>query len=659
MSVSRISVRFLYLSANCYLCIMFYIFYYFIKNLKKELLILIFYTSFNLSYGQCPVTSPTAINGCKISAGSVQLGSSGSSGYYSWYDASTGGSYLGYGSSFNTPFISSTTTYYVAAADTNYALDFDGSNDYVALGNPAQLQITGDMTIEMWLKPDNFSARRNPYAKAYGGEGTITQETDGTLNYYYGTNGGNGAPYQGFNSTTALTLNEWNHIAIVRDLTSMQLYWYINGVLTNQTAASYATATAGSNNATIGSGYVSNYDGQIDEFRIWNTTRTQTEIRDKMCSKLPTNESGLIAYYRFDEGSGSVLSDLTANGLDGTITNGPLWTASGAAIGDNSTYIYPGSWAGQTLSLAFCGGENLTVSNMSGTPNGVHIYSVGAVPNTTVGIVGLGSNDRYFGVFKVNDATATYTATYDYTGNPHVGPGNEPTLLLFKRADNEDALWVNTGATLNTGVNTLIGTAQSTEFILGSSGNPLPIELISFEASINEDEVDLKWVTATEINNDYFTIEKSIDGISWEKVLNTNGAGNSTEILEYFETDYNPLIGISYYRLKQTDIDGEYSYSNIVPVKYEKRTIDGMINLFPNPVNIGEEVHLEFENINAPELLVVLRDIQGKEFYSKIILNIEDGKLIGIPITINIPVGVYLITATSENHFYNQKLIVK
>ena len=119
-------------------------------------------------FAQCPVTSPTAISGCRVSAGSVQIGASGSTGYYSWYDSAVGGSFLGSGTPFNTPSISSTTTYYVAAADTNYALDFDGSNDYVALGNPAQLQITGDMTIEMWLKPDNFSVRRNPYAKAYG-----------------------------------------------------------------------------------------------------------------------------------------------------------------------------------------------------------------------------------------------------------------------------------------------------------------------------------------------------------------------------------------------------------------------------------------------------------------------------------------------------------
>jgi hypothetical protein len=191
-------------------------------------------------------------------------------------------------------------------------------------------------------------------------------------------------------------------------------------------------------------------------------------------------------------------------------------------------------------------------------------------------------------------------------------------------------------------------------------GTPLPIELISFEANVNENRVDLKWATASEINNDYFTIERSVDAINWEVVLVTAGAGNSNQILEYFETDYEPLTDISYYRLKQTDYNGAFSYSNIVPVKYViDMPGDGTLSLYPSPASAGETVHIEFKNIFESELLVVLRDIQGKEFYSKVVIDIEDGKLIGVPIETHIPSGVYLITATSENQMYSQKLIIK
>ncbi|MBU1499870.1 LamG domain-containing protein, partial [Patescibacteria group bacterium] len=159
------------------------------------------------------------------------------------------------------------------------ARSFNGTSDNISLGNPTSLQMTGNQTIEMWLYPTDMSARRNPYAKAYGGEGTITQEINGTLSYYYGTAGANTTPYQGFGSVAAIPLNQWSHIALVRNLSTMQLYWYINGVQVSNVAASYSSATVSSLTAYIGQGYVSNYAGSIDEVRISNIARTPEEIK--------------------------------------------------------------------------------------------------------------------------------------------------------------------------------------------------------------------------------------------------------------------------------------------------------------------------------------------------------------------------------------------
>ncbi|MFA6510028.1 MAG: LamG domain-containing protein, partial [Candidatus Peribacteraceae bacterium] len=157
---------------------------------------------------------------------------------------------------------------------------FDGVDDYISVGNPVSLRITGSQTICMWLYPTNLTARRNPYAKAYGGEGTITQETNGTLSYYYGTNGGNGSPYQGFVTNTAVvSVNTWTHVCLVRDLSAMKLFWYINGAMNRQANASYPAALAGALNVTIGSGYAGYYHGLIDEFFLLNRALTQEEIR--------------------------------------------------------------------------------------------------------------------------------------------------------------------------------------------------------------------------------------------------------------------------------------------------------------------------------------------------------------------------------------------
>jgi hypothetical protein len=94
----------------------------------------------------------------------------------------------------------------------------------------------------------------------------------------------------------------------------------------------------------------------------------------------------------------------------------------------------------------------------------------------------------------------------------------------------------------------------------------LPIELLYFNGKFNGKYNELKWSTATETNNDYFTIEKSKDGINWNKVIEVDGAGNSTSTLNYTFNDYSFSNTINYYRLKQTDFDGKFKYSNIIAI---------------------------------------------------------------------------------------------
>ncbi len=110
----------------------------------------------------------------------------------------------------------------------------------------------------------------------------------------------------------------------------------------------------------------------------------------------------------------------------------------------------------------------------------------------------------------------------------------------------------------------------------------LPVELISFDASKESDRVRLDWKTNVEINNDFFTVERSTDLIDWTSVGRVEGAGNSTEIQNYQLYDLRPLSGVTYYRLSQTDVDGTMSYSDI-------RTVDFVgpneLRIYPIPAN--------------------------------------------------------------------------
>ncbi len=147
----------------------------------------------------------------------------------------------------------------------------------------------------------------------------------------------------------------------------------------------------------------------------------------------------------------------------------------------------------------------------------------------------------------------------------------------------------NGGTTGNTTTGTIITSAPVSSFspfTLASTtnANPLPIVLTSFIAKENykNHSVVLSWITQTEINNDFFTIERSADGFNWEEVKRLKGAGNSNTSITYNEVDEVPLSGISYYRLKQTDFNGDFSYSAIQTVSFNS---ENEIAIYPNPVN--------------------------------------------------------------------------
>ena len=128
----------------------------------------------------------------------------------------------------------------------------------------------------------------------------------------------------------------------------------------------------------------------------------------------------------------------------------------------------------------------------------------------------------------------------------------------------------------------------------------LPIELTEFKATVQEDNsVKLNWVTMSERENDYFTIERSADGIDFEAYHMVDGMGNSS-IAHYYNTfDSSPLVGVSYYRLKQTDFNGEFTYSDIRSIYVSS---GGYFDIYPNP-STGS-FYIKGEDINKAEITI-------------------------------------------------------
>jgi len=164
----------------------------------------------------------------------------------------------------------------------------------------------------------------------------------------------------------------------------------------------------------------------------------------------------------------------------------------------------------------------------------------------------------------------------------------------------------------------------------------LPIELLYFNAKPNNDNIPAKvicnWATASEINNDYFTVEKTFDAINYSEVGKLKGAGNSDYSLYYSMVDENPYKGQSYYRLKQTDFNGNFTYSNLVAVNINSEV--NYFNIYPNPAN--EKITIVTKITNSS--IVSIYNIQGKLVHQQALIQ-EKTEL-----NINwLPKGVYIV----------------
>ncbi|MBI2272104.1 MAG: T9SS type A sorting domain-containing protein [Bacteroidetes bacterium] len=197
---------------------------------------------------------------------------------------------------------------------------------------------------------------------------------------------------------------------------------------------------------------------------------------------------------------------------------------------------------------------------------------------------------------------------------------------------------------------------NTSQFSSCVSTGVLPIELLNFTAQYKEGAVHLNWVTATETNNSYFTVERSSDGIRFEIITNVTGAGNSLSKLSYSSIDAKPLKEISYYRLKQTDYDGKFTYSKMVAVENKD---DSFLLIYPNPSD-GGPVSISMNMFAENEVLLVLYDSFGQTVYSKIVVNGDNDHYLSATIGTEsdfVP-GVYYVVATSKNQLFRKVLVV-
>ncbi len=203
----------------------------------------------------------------------------------------------------------------------------------------------------------------------------------------------------------------------------------------------------------------------------------------------------------------------------------------------------------------------------------------------------------------------------------------------------------------NQGVTNLTGTASGTvtsgivttfsPFAIGTTGadlNVLPITLLSFTAEARDGNiVQCNWATAAEINNDFFTVERSVDGFAWEAVGTVQGAGNSNYTLHYGFADDTPYAGVSYYRLRQTDYDGTTTLSQVEAVFFGGADSDefALLQAYRSDAGLAYAY-----TATAPYLILEVYDVSGRRLYGNAIAN-DQGNT-GL-LDLNLAQGVYML----------------
>lgn len=227
------------------------------------------------------------------------------------------------------------------------ALTFNGSSQYVAIGNTATVPLGNSAyTIEAWIKPNQMGDYGIIGWGNYGFNDQVNAlrlYPGGIHNYWWAHD---------LSGATGNLAGAWHHVAATFDGTTRRIY--LDGALLNSDTPGSSHAVPNANNLRIGSTNNAEYfPGSIDEVRVWNVARTTAQLSAAKGIGLPGSTAGLVAYYRLNEGSGLTTADATGTAANlGTLTNGPTWTTDAPAVTNGLPVILTVTDAGGNTATA-------------------------------------------------------------------------------------------------------------------------------------------------------------------------------------------------------------------------------------------------------------------------------------------------------------------
>jgi len=349
-------------------------------------------------------------------------------------------------------------------------------------------------------------------------------------------------------------------------------------------------------------------------------------------------------------------SNLSGSGVNNTPNLLPLQTGianvSGALIGydrlplttlKNYTIPYPNH--NSMKSLVPANGLGL----LAGSDPEDGVFTAGST-FTVTSLAGMNGNQLYYdangdGILQPYEQITGFTTITNF----------DPTKLIVKFTGSGSV-----SATFNYGSTDAASQVDPTPATYTIHwATALPVRLTTFTAEkYTESQSILKWTTASEVNNDHFDIERSADGQNWEKIGEVKGAGNSNSIINYSLIDENPMQGVNYYQLKQVDVDGNFTMSEIAEVDFsgDRQTIATAMNVYPNPLSGGKGLNIKLSGPTASIKHVMITNEIGQIVYANDLPEVQGYQIFGL----DLPSGIYIVSVTTQNNeVLSSKLLIQ
>ncbi len=303
----------------------------------------------------------------------------------------------------------------------------------------------------------------------------------------------------------------------------------------------------------------------------------------------------------------NISEDVTMNNNLGTITirNTFSYTVGTVNMGNGNTLTVAN---GGTLNVGASGNaKNFTTNNSTSiNVHGTLIIWGDLIVNNNLTLVVTGTLIVKGNVTMNNGGNLNISGNVTIDGN--FTGGNNTAMTVDGTVSVGGNLSVGNGSTIaGGGTVTVAGSCSDGSSTFCGTG-PLPVKLLFFKAFAANGRMELAWATASELNFDYFTIERSANGSSFHEIGKVQGHGTTDSRNDYSFQDINPIAGKMYYRLKNVDFDGFTEYSSIVSADFADSK---KVNLYPNPI-VNGNVNIQFNFVPGQDVQIQIMDLMGK-----------------------------------------------